>query len=65
MPHSLSAHSQCYATANYFHSAPTKPWQEGKKGTEREDKVKKTEKMADGQTGGQAREKSKRKREKL
>lgn len=25
-PHSLSAHRQCYATANYFHSAPTKPW---------------------------------------
>lgn len=30
-PHSLSAHSQCYATANYFHSAPTKPWRRREK----------------------------------
>lgn len=37
-PHSLSAQSQCYATANYFHSAPTKPG-EG----EREDIIKERE----------------------
>lgn len=60
MPHSLSAHSQCYATANYFHSAPTKPWQGRERGTEREDKVKETERMADGQAGGRAGRKEKR-----
>ena len=73
-PHSLSAHSQCYATANYFHSAPNKTV-ERKRERERERKEQSKKKVikwnrqrgggGEGQTRGQAGGKSKREREKL
>lgn len=46
---SPSAHSRCYATANYFHSAPRKTRREKGKGGV--DKIQQTEGWRDGQTG--------------
>ena len=63
-PHSLSAHSQCYATANYFHSAPTKLWRGREKEKERErekgekegEEADKTNRRRGGQTARQGDE---------
>lgn len=48
-PHSPSAHSQCYATANYFHSALTKPWRGGEKGREGKKRGKVGDKIDSGE----------------